>query len=209
MKRALFLSSLTALLLVSPAFSSAQPPDGPANRPMPRRDGPGSPRRPGGDPGPDQGSGRASMMQRRQGLRDVATELGLTDVQKADVRKAVETSRRDRLRKSTDLKIASMDLRSLLRAEKVDEKAVGLKLAEVQAAQASLAKLRVDTVLAMKRILTPEQQKKMSEMRGARGARGQGRQRQRMKMRGAGRRGLPGLTDDDDDSGDLDDDVLR
>lgn len=104
-------------------------------------------------------------MQQRQALK---ADLGLTDVQKADLLKARETAQRDRLRKSTDLKIASMDLKSLLRAEKVDDKALAAKLAEVQAAQGALLKIRVDSALALKRILTPEQKKKMAQMRGQR-----------------------------------------
>ena len=156
--------------------------------------------RPGG-----QGPMEPGSMQRRQAAK---AELGLTDVQQADIQKAVETARRDRLRKSTDLKIAKMDLRSLLRAEKVDEKAIAAKLAEAQAADGALMKIKVDTALAMKRILTPEQQKKFAQMREGRGRQRMG---QRMKMRGimnrrgmngAGPRGqhmMPGMRDDDSD----------
>ncbi len=145
----------------------------------------------------------------------MAVELGLTDVQQADLRKGMEGARRDRLRKSTDLKIARMDLQSLLRAEKVDEKAVSAKLAEAQAAQGALLKLRVDSALGVKRILTPEQQKKMNEMRDRRrmhwmggGSRMRGSQPGRPRMRhrmGAG----PGERDFDLDPDDLDPDDER
>jgi Spy/CpxP family protein refolding chaperone len=114
--------------------------------------------------------------------------------------KARETAKRDRLRKSTDFKIASMDLKSLLRADKVDDKAIAAKLVEVQAAQGALLKVRVDQALAMKRILTPEQQKKMAEMRGAMMGQGPGRMRQ-PRGRGMGR-GMGG--DGFDDFDDLD-----
>ena len=120
----------------------------------------------------------APMQQRRMAMH---ADLGLTDVQKADLQKLRETSRKDRLRKSTDLKIARLDLHSLLRAEKVDEKAVAAKLAEVQAAQGAMLKLHVDSALAMKRILTPEQQKKMHAMRANRG---QNRMTRGMRMKG-------------------------
>ena len=157
------------------------------------------------------------MMQKRQSMK---AELGLTDVQQADIRKVRENAQRDRLRKATDFKIASLDLKSLLRAEKVDEKAVAAKLADVQAAQGALLKVRVDTALAMKRILTPEQQKKMSEMRGQHGAamgqrmgqrhnrrgamgRGQGRGRMGQPM-GRGMHGNDSEPFDQDDNDDLD-----
>lgn len=123
--------------------------------------------------------------QPRHNLRE---QLGLTDVQQADIRRAMENARRDRLRKSTDLKIARLDLMSLLREEKVDEKAIAAKLAEASAAQSALFKLRVDSALAMKRILTPEQQKKLAEIRADRG-----RQRMGQRMRGQGMRGMPGF----------------
>src|SRR5665647_360851 len=114
MKRSLFLNSLAAAVLLVPVLVFAQAQDAQPNRPTPPRPGDGQMRRGGPGGGPmGQGMGQA-MMQRRQAAR---AELGLTDVQKADIRKARENTRRDRLRKSTDLKIANMDLGSLLRAE--------------------------------------------------------------------------------------------
>lgn len=175
MKPSFFLTSIAAALFLAPVVASAQPQEAPPNppnqRPNQRQMGPGR----AGAPGEGRG-----IMERRQAVR---AELGLTDTQKADLQKAMESNRRDRLRKTTDLKIAGLDLKSLLRAEKVDEKAVAAKLAEVQAAQGALLKLRVDTALAMKRILTPEQQKKIGQLRAARGMHRMG---ERMKMRGMG-----------------------
>lgn len=180
MKPSFLVTSFAAALLFSQLPAAAQTQEAPPNRPNPPRSG-----QPGlmPDQPEPQGQGRG-MMQRRQAIK---ADLGLTDVQKADIQKARETARRERLRKTTDLRIARLDLRSLLRAEKVDERAVAAKLAEAQAAQGALLKLRVDSVLAMKKILTPEQQKKMAELRA-----GYGKQRmgQRMKMRG--RRGGQG-----------------
>ena len=198
MKRSILLNSLAAALLLTPVLIYAQAQDAQPNRPNPRRQGGQPPE--GGQMGPmgQMGADGPPMRPRR----DIKAELGLTDVQQADIRKAMESARRDRLRKSTDLKIASMDLKSLLRAEKVDEKAVAAKLAEAQAAQGALLKLRVDTALAMKRILTPEQQKKLGEIRGSQG---QKRMRQRMMMRGMNHGGamgpqmMPGMRDDDSD----------
>jgi len=196
MKRSIFLSSLGAALLIVPVLVSAQAQDTQPVRPNPRR-------QMNGQPAPGQ---MGPMTQRgpMKPRRDIKAELGLTDVQQADIRKAMETAQRDRLRKSTDLKIAGLDLRSLLRADKVDEKAIAAKVAEAQAAQGALLKLRVDTALAMKRILTPEQQKKFAEIRREQGG---ARLGQRMKMRGmrgggnggAKGLGLPGMSDDDSD----------
>lgn len=172
MKTSLFIPTLAASLFLSPALVAAQPQDAPPNRPN-QGQGDVQMRR-----GPGLG---APMQQRRMAMH---ADLGLTDVQKADLQKLRETSRKDRLRKSTDLKIARLDLHSLLRAEKVDEKAVAAKLAEVSAAQAAMLKLRVDSALAMKRILTPEQQKKMQSMRANRGHQ---RMNRSLRMKGQGR----------------------
>ena len=196
MKRSLLLSSIAATLFLAPVLVSAQTQDVPPNGPNPRRQG--QPPQ-DGRMGP---MGQRAPMSPMKTRRDIKAELGLTDVQQADIRKAMETAHRDRLRKSTDLKIANLDLRSLLRAEKVDEKAVAAKLAEAQAAQGALLKLRVDTALAMKRVLTPEQQKKFAQIRGEIR---QGRMRARPGIRGMrgrapmGQHMMPGMREDDSD----------
>lgn len=176
MKSSLFIPTLAASLFLSPALVAAQPQDTPPNRPNQSH----------GDMQMRHGAGLGAPMQERR--MAMHADLGLTDVQKADIQKLRETSRKDRLRKSTDLKIARLDLHSLLRAEKVDEKAVAAKLAEVQAAQGAMLKLHVDSALAMKRILTPEQQKKMQTMRAGRGQRGMNRgMRRQDRGQGQGR----------------------
>jgi periplasmic protein CpxP/Spy len=195
-------STLAVALFLAPILASAQSADGPppANQRQPRREG--------GPQTPRMGADRTQRTGRAM------ANLGLTDVQKADLRKAKESARRDQIRKSTDLKIARMDLNSLMNAERVDEKAVSAKLAEVQAAQGALLKLRVDTRLAMARILTPEQQKKAREMRA--GGRNTNRQRMRRSQGGrAGRTGQRsrrgfgnGARPADDYDLDLDDDYL-
>lgn len=197
MKTSLFVNSLAAALLLTPVFVSAQTQEAQPARPMPRRQGPGQPAQAGA-------MGPMGQMGPMKARRDIRAELGLTDVQREEIRKAMETARRDRLRKSTDLKIANLDLRSLLRAEKVDEKAIAAKLAEAQAAQGALLKLRVDRALAMKRVLTPEQQKKLAEIRAENG---RGRMGQRMMKRGMRMRGgalgphmMPGMGMRDDDA---------
>ncbi len=199
MKPSFLITSFAAALFLSPVLVSAQTPEGQPNRPNPGRQGMG--------PGAGQ-MGAMGQMGPMQARRNLKAELGLTEVQQADIRKAMEAAHRDRLRKSTDLKIANLDLKSLLRAEKVDEKAVAAKLAEAQAAQAALLKLRVDTALAMKRVLTPEQQKKLAEMRAEPGHRRLGQRMMRRGMRmpgmrgngaGMGHRMMPGMRDDDSD----------
>ncbi len=181
MKNPLLPISFAATLLATPVLVWAQTQHSPSNRPGPRGES---------EPAPHGLGGPGGQARPRTPGREMAwAELGLSEAQRADIRKVVEGAKRDRLRKSTDLKIARMDLRSLLREEKVDERAVSGKLAEIQTVQGALLKSRVDSVLAMKRILTPEQQKKMGELRRARVWR---EGRPRMQMRG-GRGFRPGL----------------
>jgi len=119
--------------------------------------------------------------------------LDLSDTQRAEIQKSREAARREGLIKRTDLRVAQMDLRSLLRADKVDDQAIAKKLAEVQAAQGALLKLRVDSALALKKILTPEQQKLLRENRGRRGHASMGeRGNRRHAPRPRGMHGRPG-----------------
>lgn len=198
MKNSIFRTTLAAVLLAAPGFAAAQPQDAP-KAPAPGS-GPmaGHPGMMGGGMNPMRmkrqpaGAGQGATTGMRQ-RRDLKAELGLTEVQQADLRKAGEAAQKDRILKSAAARVASMELKALLRADKVDEKAVAAKLAEVQAARGALVKVRVDQALAMKRILTPEQQKKVQSMRGARGHR-MGRGAQRGRMNRGGHPGAMGKT---------------
>jgi len=203
MNNSIFRTTFAVALLMAPALLAAQPqeaPKAPAPGSGPMAGHPGM--APGGmgmmKPGAmNHGAMNPMMMKRHQAgagqgmrqRRDLKAELGLTDVQQADLRKAREAGQKDRILKQAAARVARMELKSLLRAEKVDEKAVAAKLAEVQAAQGALLKIRVDQSLAMKRILTPEQQKKLQSMRGDRAGRRMGRAMGRHMMRGSMNRG--------------------
>lgn len=163
MKPYIFTISLSAALFLAPVPSRAQGQDTQDNVTAPNRQGPDRVRAP-----------RASR-----------TGLDLTDAQRAELRKNAEASRRERLIKNTDLQVARLDLRSLLRAENVDEGAIAAKLADAQAAQGALLKIRVDSAVAMRKILTPEQQKRITSMRGDRV-----NNRTRRRLRAPGDRGL-------------------
>lgn len=199
MKNSIFRTTFAAALLVTPAFVAAQSQDSPKDAPKAPAQGPAGPMT--GHPGMmagGMGPMNPMMMKMRPGAaqgpmtgmrqrRDLKAELGLSDVQQADLRKAREAGQKDRILKQAAARVARMELKSLLRADKVDDKAVAAKLAEVQAAQGALLKIRVDQALAMKRILTPEQQKKLQSMRADRGGRRMGRA---MGRRAIGRRAM-------------------
>ena len=104
---------------------------------------------------------------RRQGRPDRATlekELGLTADQAAQLKKLRVEGRKQAIRHRADLAIARLELSELMDAPTVDEKAVAAKVKAVSDLQAAALKARTDERLAMRRLLTPEQQEKMKQL---------------------------------------------
>jgi Spy/CpxP family protein refolding chaperone len=110
---------------------------------------------------------------RRPGGRDIKAELGLSDAQYAQLRKARVEVRKAAIRRRADLQVARLELRELLDAPTPDEKAVAAKVKELNELQAAALKARVDARLTLGKMLSPEQREKLKEMRGP-GRRGRG-----------------------------------
>ncbi len=113
----------------------------------------------------------AQPMDRERGGRpDLATlqrDLGLSDEQATQLRGIWSESRKAAIRRHADLSIARMELEEALEAPSVDEKLVASRVRAVSDLQAAAVKARVDQRLALRKVLTPEQQQKMrSMMRG-------------------------------------------
>ncbi len=112
----------------------------------------------------------AQPMERERGGRpDLATlqrELGLSDEQATQLRGIWGEGRKAAIRRHADLAIARMDLEEALEAPTVDEKLVASRVRAVSDLQAAAIKARVDQRLALRKVLTPEQQQKMRSMRG-------------------------------------------
>jgi len=109
--------------------------------------------------------------------------LGLTDAQVADLRKLRAEGQKKRIQAHADAKVARLELRELLLAKTVDESAVRAKGKQVADLQSAMASERLESRLAMRRILTAEQAEKMMQLRegrshrrheGPRGDRGRG-----------------------------------
>jgi Spy/CpxP family protein refolding chaperone len=163
------LAVLGVVALAGLAFAQAPPQE------RPQRPGPG-PRGPRvGAPGPAQ----------------MAEALGLTDQQKAQIEKLRADQQRAAIKRRADQKLAKFELGELLKAQTVDEKAVALRVKELTDLHGAAIKARVDHLLAMKKILTPEQQEKMKQMHANRPGMGRGPGMGRRMMRGPGR-GVPG-----------------
>lgn len=99
-------------------------------------------------------------------------ELGLSETQASQLMKLRSEERKAHIRRRADLEIGRLELNELLEAPQVDERAVAAKVKELADLQAAALRARVDTRLAVRKALTPEQHDKLkSLMRGRRGSR--------------------------------------
>jgi Spy/CpxP family protein refolding chaperone len=122
----------------------------------------------------------------RPARTDLRAQLGLSADQAAQIEKIRSEARKQAIRQRADLAVARLELRELMNAPTVDEKAVSAKVKAISDLQAAGLKAWTDERLAMRRILTPEQQEKMRQLvrerwreRGPRPGRG-------WRQRGAG-----------------------
>jgi Spy/CpxP family protein refolding chaperone len=100
----------------------------------------------------------------------------LSDEQAAQMRRLRSEERRQAIRRRADLAIARMELEEALDAPSVDEKLVAARVRAVADLQAAEVRARADRRLALRKMLTPEQQGKLKQlMRERRGAPGAGR----------------------------------
>jgi Spy/CpxP family protein refolding chaperone len=119
---------------------------------------------------------------------EMKQELGLSDAQVTQIRKLHLDQRKAAIKRRADAQLARIELQELMQAPTVDEKAVALRVKEISDIQAANIKARVDTMLAMKKILTPEQQEKMKQLHRGRmqgpgmGPDGEGRGMMRRRM---------------------------
>jgi Spy/CpxP family protein refolding chaperone len=127
---------------------------------------------------------------RRPGRPDPAAlqaELGLSAEQAAQMKKLWVDGRKQAIRHRADLAIARIELEELMDAPVVDQKAIDAKVKAMSDLQASGLKARTDQRLAMRRLLSPEQQEKMKQLvrrnRAERGPRPAGAWRERQPGR--------------------------
>ncbi len=120
------------------------------------------------------GSGGASMM---RGMRHEEMgmarpghriwmqlrSLDLDQKQREAIRDIWSSSMKDAVSKKADVRIAGIELRSILAREPVDMQAVRTKLKEIAALQTELRFTRIKAMEDVKAVLTPEQRKKLRE----------------------------------------------
>lgn len=103
----------------------------------------------------------------------IASKLGLTDEQREKVRQIVFESNQARIDVQARSQKAEAELRHLLMAETLDEKAITKALDASNAAEAELRKNRVQLAISLRKIVTADQWRQLQDLR-----------RERMKERG-------------------------
>ena len=119
--------------------------------------------------GPDREPGMLGGFGHRGGDRMLAmldnprvrTTLGLSDEQANRLRQVMVDAQKAALRTRADLGVRRIELRELLRADSPDRDAALKKVQEISELRGELMKQRINSLLASKAILTPEQQQKI------------------------------------------------
>ena len=91
--------------------------------------------------------------------------LNLSDEQKAQVRQIMLEARKKNITTEAQHKLARLELHELMQADTPDVKKIDAKISEVSKLRETMMRAHIESRLAMQKILTPEQRKKMQEIR--------------------------------------------
>jgi Spy/CpxP family protein refolding chaperone len=115
----------------------------------------------------------------------VRTELGITDQQAERLRQIAVDTEKFTVKTRAEIAVRNMELRELLRADKPEREAVMNKVQEISDLRGQIMKQHIESLLATKTVLTPEQQRKMRARLEHRGRPGAWRERFRPQAPGA------------------------
>jgi Spy/CpxP family protein refolding chaperone len=105
---------------------------------------------------------RRMMMERMHGM---ARQLDLSREQRDKIEAIRDRQQRQMIRQRADLATARLDLKRLLREERIDRVAVNRQIDALARLRADMAKARIGTMLEIRDVLTPDQRQKMREHR--------------------------------------------
>ncbi|MGH7451408.1 MAG: Spy/CpxP family protein refolding chaperone, partial [bacterium] len=111
---------------------------------------------------------RGSMRQRAEGeqmRKPMFEELGLTDQQKEQIRQARLDARKKNIDVEAKQKLARIELHELMGADTPDQSKINAKISELSKLHETLMRNRIESHLAVQKVLTPEQRKKAKELR--------------------------------------------
>lgn len=111
------------------------------------------------------------------------TRLGLDDRQIDKIEELTYRADREKLDIHHELQKARLDLRHMMDAERPEEKAVFAQLEKIAALELDLKKNRIGLMLAVRKLLTPEQWEKMELFHARRQERRRARRTRRIERR--------------------------
>jgi Spy/CpxP family protein refolding chaperone len=91
--------------------------------------------------------------------------LGLTEQQVDRLRQITVEAEKSAVKTRADLAVRRIELRELLRADKSDREAIMKKVQEISDLRGQVMKQHVESILAVKTVLMPEQQQKLRAFR--------------------------------------------
>ncbi len=126
--------------------------------------------------------------------------LGLDPGQVQQLRQLRGEQQKAAIRQRADLEVARLELQELLSAETVDERAVAAKTDALAKLQTAALRARIDSRLALRKVLTAEQARKLEQLRrhAPRGMR-ERRPHRRVGPGGPFGGGMPDAPEDEDD----------
>ncbi len=130
------------------------------------------------------------MMNGRMGMMQ---KLNLSDDQLTQIKKIHMDFQRKQIQNEAKIRLARLDLSQMIQADKPDRSAIEKSIRDISSIETDTKLARVDQLLAIKNVLTPDQVKTFKQMMMNRG----GMMRGRMMMM---RRGRPGMFGESFDS---------
>jgi len=114
---------------------------------------------------------------RERGVSGSFQGLQLSDAQREQVRQITLEARKGARRRQAEIDVLHLDIQDLIAAPTLDEAALSAKVQQLGELQLASVRAEVDSRVAMRKVLTPEQIEKMSELRNRRSLTGGARPR--------------------------------
>jgi Spy/CpxP family protein refolding chaperone len=108
------------------------------------------------------------MMRRGEGApmdKSFSEQLGLSDQQKEQIRQVMLDTRKKNIDVEAKQKLAGIELHELIGADTPDQNKINAKISELSKLHETLMRNRIESHLAVQKLLTPEQRKKAKDLR--------------------------------------------
>jgi Spy/CpxP family protein refolding chaperone len=114
---------------------------------------------------------------RERGVSGGVEGLRLSDAQREQLRQITLEARKGARRRQADIEVLHLDIQDLLDAPALDEAALSAKVQQLGDLQLASVRAEVESRVAMRKILTPEQIQRRAELRSRRSLTGGARPR--------------------------------